>query len=686
MRRVGPIELFAATVFTCSLVACTCGGGGTPADGGLSDGGRTDAGIADGGALDGGAADAGQHDGGLAVPSASLSSLAAETPVVADGVTQGSIVVIVRDEAGNPLPGVEVVLSSSRGAQDQLTQPDAPTGSDGAAYGAIASAVPGETVVRATADGVALLRTARVRFILCSGAPGDPELCDGMDNDCDGATDEDLVGPPPRCKGAGVCAGTEAVCDGSNGWLCKYPDTYVDVEEGTGLCDGLDNDCDGETDEGLDVPADVCPAPLGVCVDATPSCQGENGWVCTFPPGYVADEGSDPTYCDGLDNDCDGLVDEGCDCVNGTTMPCGTDVGACTPGEQTCVNGSWGPCSGQGPVAEQCNLLDDDCDGQTDEPDAQGCQLYYYDADGDGVGIEDSMCLCSAQGLYRSMQSGDCNDLDPNVSPDATEQCNLVDDDCDGQTDEADAVGCQYYYADQDMDGYGAGLGACLCSADAVYSSPYGNDCQDGDASIYPGATEWCDGLDNDCDGTTDEGADAFCDDGNACNGIETCGAQGCQAGTPPVCDDGVACTLDSCDPSTGCVYVPDPVACDDADPCTVDQCDPVQGCTHAPVDCDDADPCTTDVCVVLSPDAFHCAHVPLLCDDGVACTADSCDAAAGGCVHQPQDSACDDGNVCTIDLCDGQQGCAHLPNDGAPCSPGTGTCGTCQGGVCVPC
>ena len=165
---------------------------------------------------------------------------------------------------------------------------------------------------------------------------------------------------------------------------------------------------------------------------------------------------------------------------------------------------------------------------------------------------------------------------------------------------------------------------------------------------------------------------DGDCDDGVFCNGIETCDVVfGCLAGDAPACADGVDCTLDRCDvPSDGCANDAEDAACDDGQICNgAETCDAVTGCVLGDIaDCDDGVDCTRDTC---EDDSGDCVNIPddARCDDGDECNGDeACDAAAG--CQAGVDLDCDDGIGCTIDDCDGLVGCEYIPVD-AICSDG---------------
>ena len=197
-----------------------------------------------------------------------------------------------------------------------------------------------------------------------------PELCNGLDDDCDGETDEDFpVGE--ACDGADSdeCRNGRQVCNEEGDGVFCADDEPGDIVE---LCNGVDDDCDGATDEDLE-PV-LANRQAGVCAGQVRACVAGQ-WAepdYTDLQAFAAQEDgfADSGLCDGEDNDCDGATDEGCPgvCVTGETRACGSDEGACTAGTQACVAGQWGSCSGtDGPFAEICDGQDNDCDGETDE-------------------------------------------------------------------------------------------------------------------------------------------------------------------------------------------------------------------------------------------------------------------------------------------------------------------------------
>jgi hypothetical protein len=335
----------------------------------------------------------------------------------------------------------------------------------------------------------------------------DEAACDAMDNDCDGTTDEDCPctdGAMQSCgSDVGACVAGEQTCAGSMWGVCAGETGPMGE-----VCDGEDNDCDGMEDEAGDLTAPACPLQLGVCAGSTRECGGGAGWIaCSGVASYGGDYQRVEDFCDELDNDCDGITDEGCSCVDGTRQACGTDVGACAAGMQTCTAGSWGGCAGEvTPIGETCNGVDDDCDGTQDEDlVAPACALTA------GV-CAGSTQRCSGEGGFVA-----CTATEYGATYQATEvRCDGLDNDCDGTTDE----GCTCI--DGRTQPCGSSVGVCTRGTQTCAAGVWGA-CTGG---VLPSA-ETCNGLDDDCNGSSDDALTppACALSAGVCTGsVQTCG------------------------------------------------------------------------------------------------------------------------------------------------------------------
>jgi hypothetical protein len=296
----------------------------------------------------------------------------------------------------------------------------------------------------------------------------------------------------------------------------------------TEVCDGLDNDCDFDTDEGvktayyLDADRDTQGSPYtSILACVSPTGYVTNNTDCNDSNAAVRTGATE--VCDDVDNDCDFQVDEGVKQtfyadVDGDgvgTTNASYRINACTapPGYVTVGTDCNDADSSIRPgAAEVCDGIDNDCDGLRDE--GVPTSSWYPDNDRDGFGAQGSspVVSCGTPGANYVSNNTDCDDTTNRVSPVQVEVCEAagqpqVDNNCSGGVD--DAINASTWYRDVDADGYGnESLSLLRCAQPAGYVAT-GRDCNDSAANVNPGRSELCEPgsvqVDNDCDGDAND-------------------------------------------------------------------------------------------------------------------------------------------------------------------------------------
>lgn len=445
-----------------------------------------------------------------------------------------------------------------------------------------------------------------------------------------------ICGPGP-CDDVDSC--TEDYCQGGR-CVHRTEDADDDGYCAPGCSDGGRGDCNDTAPDCDESRATVNPGATETCATAyDDNCNGDsNDLNATGCTSYFPDTDHD-TFGDSS-------ASSRCYCTPRNDYSA-TNADDCDDSLDT-VNPS---------AAETCfTSYDDDCDGDSNDLNAAGCTNFNYDEDDDTYGTSATECHCSGSGHFTAPDGGDCNDSNATINPGAPERCTTgADDDCDGDTNDLDAVGCTTRYQDGDDDGYGrSDRSECRCIAVGSYDTTSSGDCEDDDPSINPGADDVCNGVDDDCNGGT-------------ADGLDECGTRCC--GSPPSCRQ----CCDSSDCGTG-DWSCSSYSCSCSGQICGDRC-------YGSGDCCDVDDCGTN-------ESCNGSHL-CVCDDnwrdcGGSCNCHTSDLCCGTSCETDGD-CCEDSDC--VDLFPGRADNCH--NNWCECYFSNQVCATdecCCSGRCESC
>jgi len=529
----------------------------------------------------------------------------------------------------------------------------------------------------------------------CEGKECGPDGCDGVCGQCAVGTACE-AGTCVAC--APDCGGKECGDDGCGGSCGQCSDTVLCTIDScqAGACKHVSQDT--ICDDMKQCTSDTCDPVAGCVNEVSEGAACEDWEQCTVgdtcdaagtcQPGAwstdpeCGDECSD-TECGPDTNLCDGTVaynPESCKCepVPGTQVECPAGTNPCAV--QQCIPET-GACEEKPlPKGASCDdglscTINDACDGGGK---CGGAEVVCSDGDAcNGMETCDPTTGACGAGIPLVCDDGNvctsdsCDPVEDCVYTPADVPCADADP-CNG-TEMCVAGVCTPGVPLSADDGI-----SCTedyCGPDGPYHIKKDGHCDDKN----PCTADFCDLL-LDCVHNVVPGLS--CSDDNLCNGLETCQADQCVAGSPLVCDDGSPCTDDTCDPLSGCKSVPNDFnSCSDGDACNGVEICSAGTCKAQPAPvCDDGNPCTDDGCdkalgcTKTNDDTNSCADATV-CNGKEVCV-------AGACVPGAP-LKCVDANECTEDKCDPIAGCSNPPvKNGTPCF--TGGQNACKNGQCV--